>query len=540
MYPYSSISCGADFNKKILRMINGGKDDASVGRSASLKCNRLWPEYLRFCPMCVCEDENVYGEAYWHRVHQVPGVVYCTKHKIRLMNSNVSRKRASTSFCVASGENLPVIETTRSSDEFEKFKDKFLKIAKESEWLLNYGMGLSWESGIAGKYKNLFQEKGVASVSYKMIHYDWLLEGLNNYWDEDFLNLLYSETGDPDQWMFGFHYQRLRHFKPLYHILLMCFLKETVKEFLDCQISDNLFGEKPWPCKNPICNNPMVENTNIRYLNGRAIAFFHCENCGMRYKILKTISRTTEAIIEDYGFLWQDKLKYLLGVEKLTIPDAAKVLQCSHHIIPWQKKKLGINTNEYVCSPHKYDAETGARAYHESIVLNLLSQNKVVTPQYMKNNFPGTYSYFFYHDDLAWLRAHTVYAKDLECHKEDDRNMLKKAQDAVEYIKSNREKLHITRANIAKFAGVKEPTLKAAQIRPLTKAYVDSVIESRENWLRRRIYMLFEERKLKGLPTKTLSIVIRHLSLKPNTYVTYQKFIEEVLDEMNRPRDQTE
>jgi hypothetical protein len=32
------------------------------------------PEHLRLCPECVVADRNRYGECYWHRVHQVPGV----------------------------------------------------------------------------------------------------------------------------------------------------------------------------------------------------------------------------------------------------------------------------------------------------------------------------------------------------------------------------------------------------------------------------------------------------------------------------------
>ena len=54
---------------------------------------------------------------------------------------------------------------------------------------------------------------------------------------------------------------------------------------------------------------------------------------------------------------------------------------------------------------------------------------------------------FFYHNDLAWLRARIVYKKDLKYYKEDDRDLLQKTKDVVEYIKGNREKLHIIRAN---------------------------------------------------------------------------------------------
>ncbi|MBD1553155.1 TnsD family Tn7-like transposition protein [Pseudomonas typographi] len=35
---------------------------------------------VRFCPMCLSEDIDVVGAAYWHRVHQLPGVLICPHH----------------------------------------------------------------------------------------------------------------------------------------------------------------------------------------------------------------------------------------------------------------------------------------------------------------------------------------------------------------------------------------------------------------------------------------------------------------------------
>ena len=46
-------------------------------------------QYLRFCPLCVKEDRDTYGETYWHRKHQIRNMSICTKHKCRLMESSV-------------------------------------------------------------------------------------------------------------------------------------------------------------------------------------------------------------------------------------------------------------------------------------------------------------------------------------------------------------------------------------------------------------------------------------------------------------------
>jgi len=35
---------------------------------------------VRFCPVCLAEDDQIHGQAYWHRIHQLPGVWICPHH----------------------------------------------------------------------------------------------------------------------------------------------------------------------------------------------------------------------------------------------------------------------------------------------------------------------------------------------------------------------------------------------------------------------------------------------------------------------------
>lgn len=48
---------------------------------------------LRYCPLCVEEDIKKYGETYWHRLHQIPGVNYCSLHDCSLENSQSLLKK---------------------------------------------------------------------------------------------------------------------------------------------------------------------------------------------------------------------------------------------------------------------------------------------------------------------------------------------------------------------------------------------------------------------------------------------------------------
>lgn len=46
-------------------------------------------KYARYCPMCAKEERKQYGEAYWHRKHQIYGSNVCSKHKCYLLNSKL-------------------------------------------------------------------------------------------------------------------------------------------------------------------------------------------------------------------------------------------------------------------------------------------------------------------------------------------------------------------------------------------------------------------------------------------------------------------
>lgn len=52
--------------------------------------------FLKYCPFCAAEDRNLYGEAYWHRKHQIRNMNVCPKHGVRLVNSSVSAKSEHT------------------------------------------------------------------------------------------------------------------------------------------------------------------------------------------------------------------------------------------------------------------------------------------------------------------------------------------------------------------------------------------------------------------------------------------------------------
>ncbi|MCL2123408.1 MAG: TnsD family transposase, partial [Desulfovibrionaceae bacterium] len=323
MYPYMAVSYTQNFRNEMERVLNGIMEGTGVNSIGMRKSWRLWPEHLRYCPVCFDEDNILYREPYWHRAHQLPGMAYCTKHQVRIVNSGVPTRETATTFRPAS-EEIPITEHgSESQDELLPFKTIFLRIGRESEWLLRHGADIDWQTNGRDKYRNLLRENGVATVQ-GIMDYGALLNSFNRYWGEDFLDALCEETSDFREWLRQFQWTQMRSFRPLYHILLMCFLKGSVKAFLECDASENPFGVGPWPCENSICNHYHVDgasNTEVKYRNGIAIGFFHCADCGMRYKRVKRRGKNDVSIILEYGHIWETEAERCLSTGKMSLSE---------------------------------------------------------------------------------------------------------------------------------------------------------------------------------------------------------------------------
>lgn len=53
------------------------------------------PQHLKYCAICIKEDEKKYGISYWHRSHQLSGVLVCPAHELLLTESRIATDRKS-------------------------------------------------------------------------------------------------------------------------------------------------------------------------------------------------------------------------------------------------------------------------------------------------------------------------------------------------------------------------------------------------------------------------------------------------------------
>ena len=78
--------------------------------------------YLRYCPKCVQEDRQKYGECYFHIDHAFPKIHICAKHRCRLIDTKISgiNPKAKKFFCLEEVvDSLATEEIKKNSIEYK-------------------------------------------------------------------------------------------------------------------------------------------------------------------------------------------------------------------------------------------------------------------------------------------------------------------------------------------------------------------------------------------------------------------------------------
>ena len=64
---------------------------------------------LKYCPLCVKDDQKKFGEAYWHRQHMIPEIDICIKHRCRLISAGHSIVQGKTAMYYNCNESIKTL-----------------------------------------------------------------------------------------------------------------------------------------------------------------------------------------------------------------------------------------------------------------------------------------------------------------------------------------------------------------------------------------------------------------------------------------------
>lgn len=87
MLPYYVCFTDSHLRSKAIERV---EQTGAVDISNYLIIDRVAVRHLRYCPICASEDRSTYGEAFYHRTHQLWDVSVCAKHGCLLRKTRVS------------------------------------------------------------------------------------------------------------------------------------------------------------------------------------------------------------------------------------------------------------------------------------------------------------------------------------------------------------------------------------------------------------------------------------------------------------------
>lgn len=473
--------------KQLMKSKDGSGIHTLVGITAST-IERT--DELMFCPTCYEEDIHAYGEPYWHRLHQLPGVWVCSKHKVILQEIThpKSDRFGLTVLPISKGmfRSAPL-----ATDLSEKVFHHLLGIAGDIKELLDLDR-------IPNLYKiREYALKRLMELGYvtagSRIRQQQLEEQFIAFYGRGLLDMLESYPSQTEySWLrVATRPSSRRVVHPLRLLLLIRFLYGSFLDFLNrSDMSHSPFGSGPWPCLNKAASHyheAVITNCRITRCSdtGRPVGTFTC-NCGFSYSRRGPDQSDTDKFhrgrIKSYGSVWINKLR-----------------ECHENGMSYRAtaKILGVDTNTVIKYAHGVEID---------------QKKKTVKPQSSKkkNHFKKAKENLYIRVD--WEKR--------------DLDLSWQIEEACKSILSDKSKpVRITIAAIGKRIGKLSWLEKKLDKLPVTKRILNNYLETVSRFQIRRVRWAADQ-MYGEWPLKRWKIV-RKAGLRPG-------YTQEVSEEINR------
>jgi Tn7-like transposition protein D/TniQ len=528
LYPFYQPFLPPQRDRSIRKSMKAGKA-ANIHTRAGIMASAIpTPRYLRFCPQCHAADLELYGEPYWHRLHQIPSVLVCPQHGTFLQDSSVPTQGFNRhQYIVASPDNC--LESEPCDRYREKTRSLLQSIATDILWLLERNLPAHEPEYFQHQYRSLLIDRGLANSNGR-IYGDRLQDDFRSFYDfpkgtlreRDVLTLLDStvDKNSDANWLLSIARKHRKSFHPIRHLLFIRFLGLTVSQFFAKNYQYQPFGKSPWICLNPAANHyrqPVITDLNISHCleNKQPLGVFTCE-CGTiycrtgpdrteedKYKIGKIIA---------FGEVWEEKLRELVEQRKLGLRAVARELKVDARTVNryvsrlqlvshWEQRKVPSIESQVTELPVQLPVPTEQR----DCWLGLQKQYPQATKTMLRKISPAAYMWL-YRYDRVWLNTNSpalqrpVATKDRVDWAQRDLEVLDLVKASVEEIIKAEIPVRVTMSRIAKSIGFAALLEQHLDLMPVTGDYLAGVTESIDDFQIRRIRWAVNELDRRGEP----------------------------------------
>jgi len=523
-----------------MNMESGGNSSIHM-RSGVTASTIQSPKFFRYCPECLKEDRDLYGESYWHRLHQIPGVKVCPKHHVFLTDSQVRTQNARSRYEFISLDTIfQPVESTGISLQNPHHKI-LLKIAEGADWLLQNSRTTTDLEVLAKRYRRLLADRGLATYSGK-VWVSKLIPEFIQFFSHELLEQLECEIDIDSQhnWLNRLVRSPRGSQHPIRHLLLIEFLGHTVESFFDFDKVYSVFGQGPWPCLNKAATHyhkRVISHCEITYSkeHGKPIGTFSC-SCGFTYartgpdksdddfyKISKIIQFGSEWEASLQQGWYSSTLSLRRLANRLGVDPATVKLHAARLGLPFPrqgKRQTNRSQRSLRGSNLSKSSTTTVLEMYRNEWLMILGENPHKNRTLLSRKFQRVYTWLR-RNDSDWLKTNQPPRKTPITPpprvnwQQRDIELASIVLKTAQRLKSQSTKpMRLTIATIARETGHLALIQKHLNKLPATKAILSQWVETREQFALRRIEWVFEYYSKDGIvPSK--SDFIRRAGLRP-------------------------
>jgi hypothetical protein len=503
------------------------------------------PKYLRFCPECGAEDKIKYGEYYWHRFHQMPGVILCPFHNVVIQNSLINLDMQNRHEFIAANEVYCVNDPLKI-DCTEVDKYGYLLLSKDINWIVNsykiVRTFLKENNGVRDCYISGLKNKGYATTNGRVYQKD-LIHDFLNYYGDNFLNSVQCKVSldSEDNWLSGIVRKHRNAFHTVMHLLFIRFLYGSAEELLKGYENYKPLGIGPWPCLNAAAKHYrelVINKVEITQCcdTKRLVGTFEC-NCGFIYSRRGPDTSKDDLLkigrIKSFGPVWEAKLAELIKNGGKSIRQIARELKVDSKTVKVYAQKLGLRTDWVIDDiGEDEDKDNNLFQYYRKAWLEAQETYPEKTKTELREITKSHYIWL-YRNDRQWLDINSPEHQKLPNSNnridwvKRDSEVLNKVQKAVKEIRNSNDKpVKISLSRVGMMCGLQGLLDKHLDKMPQTKSYIESVVETDEDYRKRRIRWAINNLDVSGEEIKAWK-VMRLAGIRKE----YEKQVEECLVE---------
>lgn len=461
-------------------------------------------KYFKYCSACL--KDGAFGEMYWHRQHQLPGKLICSKHNNWLEDSTVSIVRGNKhSFILPTTDNC---DLTKENPVDMIYLQQFDSFMRQVEKLMKWKHNNNSFAYFTGFYRKRLIDKGFASINGQV--YQKELEGtFKECYSESMLRKLHAEvksSSNNQSWLNNITRKHRKSFHPYYHILMLNFLGLDIDDvFMKTPLVIHTFDQEKYPCLNIVCTDykkDFIDNISVRSCERTKLPIrrFSCSTCGFTYtrkgRDQKSEDRYKYTRIMEFGFLWKEKLQSLLQLQ-LSYREIARRLNVDTNTI--RKYEKIINGEVVISEESNRESKSVLLKSYRQVWLKLQQDCAELSKTELRKLNPATFS-FLYRNDKDWLNKNSpkfqkrIMGEYRVNWQERDQEILRMVLKAIDHLKNHNEKLiRVTVKSIGDFIGERTLLEKHLDKMPNTKECINKESESEQDYRLRRVKHKIDE-----------------------------------------------